>query len=353
MRIAILNDTHCGVKNGSDVFLNSAEEFYSKVFFPYLEENNIYSIIHLGDYFEHRKFINFKALNHNKKVFLDVLRDKGIHMNIIPGNHDIYYKNTNRLNSLTECLTEYDDCVNVYHNPTDLHLQNVDMTVGLVPWICPDNEQACIEFIKNTKSQILFGHFELDGFKYMANTNIKSHGMDKSIFKRFEAVYSGHYHTKSSQENITYLGTQFELSWSDAGDPKSFHVFDTETREIEAVRNPHTLYNKFIWDDDPIKLREDMVKGKYIKIIVTSKKNLYEFDKFLEKVYNFNPFEVKVLETFQEYSGDSIEDSKVSTVDTATLLNSYVDATETDLDNDKLKKMLQELYVEAQNYDSI
>tara|TARA_X000001382_G_scaffold130109_1_gene123928 strand:- start:6014 stop:7069 length:1056 start_codon:yes stop_codon:yes gene_type:complete len=351
MRIAILNDTHCGVKNGNDVFLNSAEEFYNKVFFPYLKENQIDTILHLGDYFEHRKFINFKALNQNKRVFLDVLREKGIHMSIIPGNHDVYYKNTNILNSLKECLYEYDDCVSIYQDPIDLKYDNI--TIGMVPWICEENKEKCMDFLKNTSSQIIMGHFELDGFKYMANTNIKSHGMDKSMFKRFEAVYSGHYHTKSTQDNITYLGTQFELTWSDAGDPKYFHVFDTESREIEAVRNPYTLYNKFIWDDDPIKLREDMVKGKYIKIIVTSKKNLYEFDKFLEKVYNFNPYEVKVLETFEEYSGDSIEDSKVSTVDTATLLNSYVDATETDLDNDKLKKMLQELYVEAQNYDSI
>jgi hypothetical protein len=187
----------------------------------------------------------------------------------------------------------------------------------------------------------------------MANANIKSHGMDKSKLKRFEAVYSGHYHTKSTQDNITYLGTQFELSWSDAGDPKYFHIFDTDTREMAPVRNPNNLYQKLIWDDEPVKLREDMIKGKYIKVVVTSKKDLFEFDKFLEKVYNFNPYEVKVLETFEEYTGDNVEDEKISTVDTTTLLNSYVDATETDLNNDTLKKMLQELYVEAQNYDSI
>ena len=353
MRVAILNDTHCGVKNGSDVFLNNAEEFYAKVFFPYLEEHKIDTIFHLGDYFHHRKFVNFKALNQNKRVFLDVLRNKGIHMHIIPGNHDIYYKNTNSLNSLQELLHEYVDCVTIYEECVDLKVENQYMSVGLVPWISPENEDKCMDFLKNSKSQVVMGHFELDGFKYMANANIVSHGMDKKVFKRFDAVYSGHYHTKSTQDNVTYLGTQLELSWSDAGDPKYFHVFDTNTREMEPIRNPYTLYHKFIWDDDPIKLREEMVKGKHIKIIVTSKKNLYEFDKFLEKVYNFNPYEVKVLETFEEYAGDAIEDSKVSTVDTTTLLNSYVDATETDLDNDKLKKMLQELYVEAQNYDSV
>jgi hypothetical protein len=96
-----------------------------------------------------------------------------------------------------------------------------------------------------------------------------------------------------------------------------------------------------------------MVKGKYIKIVVISKKDLFEFDKFLEKVYNFNPHEVKIIETFEEYQSSSVDDEKISTASTQTLLNDYVDATETNLDNDKLKKMLQELYVEAQANDSI
>ena len=352
MQVAIINDTHCGVKNGSDVFLKNAEKFYTDVFFPYLKENNIDSIIHLGDYFEHRKFVNFKALNQNKRVFLDILRDRGIHMTIIPGNHDVYYKNTNQLNSLTECLSEYSDCVTIYQEPIDLKVG--DTMIGMVPWICPENEDKCLEFLKNTKSQIIMGHFELGGFRYMANANIKSHGMDKSKLKRFDAVYSGHYHTKSTQDNVTYLGTQLELTWSDAGDPKYFHIFDTNTREMTPVRNPHTLFEKITYDEEnPIQLREEMIVGKYIKIIVTSKKDLFSFDKFLEKVYNFNPHEVKIIETFEEYAGDSVDDEKISTADTQTLLNEYVDATETNLDNDKLKKMLQELYVEAQAYDSI
>ena len=352
MKIAILNDTHCGVKNGSEVFLNNAEDFYSKIFFPYLEENNITDILHLGDYFEHRKYINFKALNRNKKMFLDVIRDKGIQMSIIPGNHDVYYKNTNSLNSLEECLCEYNDVVNIYPDPIDLKCG--DMTVGMVPWICPDNEESVMKFLETCKSNIIMGHFELGGFKYMGNASIKSHGMDRKIFKRFESVYSGHYHTKSTQDNVTYLGTQLELTWNDAGDPKYFHIFDTETREMTAVRNPYTIYQRLTYDDDhPIQLREDMVAGKHIKIVVISKKDLFEFDKFLEKVYNFNPYEVKIIETFEEYAGDSVDDEKISTANTQTLLNEYVDATETNLDNDKLKKMLQELYVEAQANDSI
>lgn len=104
MKIAVLNDTHCGIRNSSEIFLRNAADFYSKVFFPYCEENNIKQIVHLGDYYDHRKFVNFKALNHNRKNFLDPMRKLGMRMDIIPGNHDTFYKNTNDLNSLKELL---------------------------------------------------------------------------------------------------------------------------------------------------------------------------------------------------------------------------------------------------------
>ena len=99
MKVAIINDTHCGIRNSSDIFLDNAEKFWNDVFFPTLLERGIRHIIHLGDYFDHRKFINFRALNRNRHVFLERIRKEKITMDIICGNHDTYYKNTNELNS--------------------------------------------------------------------------------------------------------------------------------------------------------------------------------------------------------------------------------------------------------------
>ena len=120
MKVAILNDTHCGVRNSSDIFLKYQERFYEEVFFPYLKENNIKNILHLGDYYEHRKFVNFKALNANRKHFLEPMRDAGITMDIIPGNHDVYFKNTNELCSLKELLGYFTTNVNIVMKPTVL-----------------------------------------------------------------------------------------------------------------------------------------------------------------------------------------------------------------------------------------
>ncbi len=350
MKIAIINDTHCGVKNGSDVFLDNAEDFYSKVFFPHLEEHGITEILHLGDYYDHRRFVNFKALERNRHMFLDVIRSKGINMSIVPGNHDVYYKNTNDLCSLKELLGHYTDCVKIYMEPTDLEVE--DTTIGLVPWLCPENEKECMDFIQNTKSQILMGHFELAGFKFMANTNITSHGMGTEIFNRFDSVYSGHYHTKSSQSNVTYLGTQVELTWSDAHDPKYFHIFDTETREMTPVRNPYTLFRKLYYSDDEQSDYSD-VHGKYVKIIVSEKTNAYEFDKYVDRVQALNPTDLKIVENFGDLSAETIADEEINLEDTQTLLNTYVDAIESKLSKRKLKNILSELHTEALEIEAI
>ena len=118
MKVAVLNDTHCGIRNSSDIFLNNAADFYSKVFFPYCKDNDIKQIIHLGDYYDNRKFMNFKAQNHSRKSFLDPMRELGMRMDIIPGNHDTYYKNTNDLNSLKELLGYYMNEIHIIMEPS-------------------------------------------------------------------------------------------------------------------------------------------------------------------------------------------------------------------------------------------
>jgi hypothetical protein len=273
-------------------------------------------------------------------------------MDIIPGNHDVYYKNTNELNSIQTILAQYSDRIHIHMDPTIVNYDGLD--IALLPWMCKENEDKCIQFINTAAAPILMGHLELGGFQYMAGANIKSHGMDKKMFDRYEAVYSGHYHTKSTQDNITYLGTQYELTWSDAGDPKHFHILNTETRDVTPIRNTNVLFQKIFYDgDDEPSITKEQIENTYIKVIVTNKKDLYAFDKFMEKVYDYNPHEVRIIENFDEYSGDNVEDNDVKVDDTPTLLNSYIDATETNLNSDILKKMMQELLVEAQALDTI
>jgi DNA repair exonuclease SbcCD nuclease subunit len=347
-KLAILADTHCGIRNASEIFLENAERFYSEIFFPYLLEHNIKQILHLGDYYDNRKVVNIKAINHNRHVFLNKLREYGITMDIIPGNHDCFWKNKNDLNSLKEFLGHYMNEVNIIEDPTVLKYGNLD--IGLVPWINQENEDQMMEFIRTCKAPVLGGHFELEGFDLMKGRK-SDHGMNMAPLKKFDLVMSGHYHTKSSQENIHYLGSQMEFTWSDAHDKKYFHILDTDTIELTAIHNPITLHQRLIYDDinkpyDYTKLPN--LDKKFVKVIILNKYDAAAFDAFLDRINEYDIYGLKIAEKFDDYLGESVSDEDVSLEDTLDTLDSYVDAVITDLDRSRLKNNMRELYTIAQ-----
>jgi len=348
MKLAILNDTHCGIRNSSDIFMDYQEKFYRDVFFPYLLENDIKQIIHLGDYYDNRKTINFKALKHNRKIFLEKLREYGITMDIIVGNHDAYFKNTNELNALKELQGHYMNEVNVILDNTVMRYGKMDM--ALVPWITPENEKDTLEFLANCKADIVGAHLELDGFEM--SKGIPCHGgMSMSHFERFDMVLSGHFHTRSSQNNIHYLGSQMEFFWSDCDDKKYFHVLDTETRELTPVNNPVTIHKKVYYDHEKMNKFEDLryLEDHFVKMIVVNKGDPYKFERFVDRVQSMKIHELKIAEDFKEFSGDAVNDDAVSVEDTETLMYNYIDAVHTDLDKDRIKKEINSLMKEAQS----
>lgn len=351
MKIAILNDTHCGIRNSSEVFLNNAADFYTEVFFPECEKRGIKQIVHLGDYYDHRKFVNFKALNHNRKVFLDRMRSLGMQMDIIPGNHDTYYKNTNDLNSLKELLGHYMNEVHIIMEPTVMEYGSLKM--ALLPWINTENYQSSLQFIKDCKADWLGGHLELGGFEVMRGLE-SSHGMDHKLFDKFELVMSGHYHASSRKDNIWYLGSQMEFFWSDAHDPKYFHVVDTETREVEKIQNPYTLFEKVVYNDDETDYNTiDTAKfaKKFVKVVVVNKKDQFVFDRFIDRIQNEDIHELKIAENFSEFIGENVEDESISFDDTAEIVDTYIDAVETELDKNRIKNQVRELMTEAQTLE--
>ena len=321
------------------------------MFFPYLNENNINHIVHLGDYYEHRRFINFKALNSNRKVFLERLRKDKITMDIIPGNHDTYYKNTNELNSLKELLGHYMNEVNIVHQAKVLDYDGLKF--ALVPWICQDNEEDTNEFLVNCKADVVAGHFELNGFDMLRGVPC-THGMSADNLRRFELVLSGHYHCKSNQGNIHYLGSQMEFFWNDAHDDKFFHVFDTETRELTPVRNPLTLFHRIRYDDEKEDYNEmdlSILDKRFVKVVVINKTDGFMFDRFIDRIQQREIYDLKIQEDFSEFTGESVSDEGLEVEDTSTLLSQYVDNVETILDKDRIKKEMGELMTEAQTLE--
>ena len=355
MKIALLNDSHVGARNSSDVFLDYFARFYSEVFFPYCDKEGIKQIIHLGDFYDHRKYINFKALNHSRKTFLEPMRDRGMIMDIIPGNHDVVYKNTNELCSLKELLGFFVNNIHIVMQP---QVQTYDgFKIALLPWINPENYAESMKFVETCGASVLGAHLELAGFEVMPGMPAQ-HGMSPNDFKRFEMVLTGHYHTKSQIDNIIYLGTQYEMTWSDCEDNKFFHIFDTDTRELTAVRNPITIFSKIRYDDTQSSTSDGIdvtqYKGQFVKVIVKTKKDLFKFDRFIDELQKAGVLEIKIAETFDEFSGARVDDINVETVsETGDLLNAYVDSVETDLNKEVIKSKLRGLYVEASNLEVV
>ena len=348
MKIALLNDTHCGVRNSSRIFIDYQERFFKEIFFPYCKENDIKHIIHLGDYYDHRKFVNFRALNANRKHFLEPLTINGMTMDIIPGNHDVFHKNTNDLCSLKELLGYYTSNINIIMKPSTLNYDGLD--VHLLPWINPENYNHSMEFIRKNKG-ILLAHLELTNFEMMRGIKQpKGSGMSAEPFKHFDLVLSGHYHVSSQQDNIRYLGSHMEFTWADAHDDKHFHIFDTGTKEITPIHNPIRLFEKIHYDDttqDYDNFDINICIDKFVKVIVGNKSNPFMFDKFVERISELETHDLKIAENFSEFLGENVLTKIEDIENTTDLMASYIDGVNTDLNKDKLKTLMNSLYNDA------
>jgi len=349
MKIAILNDTHFGVRNDSPAFIKYQNRFYDELFFPYLKENNIKTLIHLGDVVDRRKFINHNTAHNFKNHFWNKLEEDGIDTHIIIGNHDTYYKNTNEVNALQNL--EINKNSKVYTQTTEVEFDN--LPILFIPWICDDNEVESVEKIKNSTSPIAMGHLEVKGFE-MHNGHFNDHGQEKSMFKRFEKVLSGHFHKKSDDGQIYYMGTQYEMTWSDYNCPKGFHIFDTDTRDLTRVSNNIKMFKKIIYDDKQTNYNEFDITPYdecFVKLIISQKTDNDMFNNLMDKLYNqINVHSVDVIEDMSDVNVSVKQDIIDQGEDTLTFLGNYIDQTNTDLDKQKLKAFAKELYSEASEW---
>ena len=350
MKIALITDTHFGARNDNLAFNEYFYEFYENQFFPYLKEHKIKHCVHLGDVMDRRKFISYRIARDFRERFINSFKDINFHM--LVGNHDTFYKNTNDVNSLHELVDGKFKNIKVYSKTTEVDFG--DCKILFVPWINSDNYSYTMEMLDTTSAQICMGHLELSGFQ-MQRGMIMTEGWDKRLFQKFDMVMSGHFHHKSDDGQIFYLGTPYEIYWNDYDDPKGFHIFDTKTRELERIVNTNTLFCKIYYDDttqDYMSHDISRYKNKYVKVIVVNKKDLYQFDHFVDRLLLADAHDVKIIEDFSEMDASNVSDDIVeNTEDTMTLLEKYIDELDVTLDKSRLKTTMKSLYTEAQDLE--
>jgi len=340
MKIALITDTHLGARGDSPLFADHFEQFYNEVFFPYLEENNIKEIIHLGDVFDRRKYVNFFTLKRAEEMFFSNIVELGITCNLIVGNHDSYFKTTIEVNSPERLLK---DRFNIILNPTTVH--NID----LIPWICNENEQEILDYIKKSDSDYCMGHFDLAGF--FMHSGIKSQYTSRSshFLNKYHKVFSGHFHTRSNDGHVYYLGSPYEMTWADYNDPKGFAIFNTETGEHEYINNPINIFEKVVYNNGIEDINS--LKDKIVKLFIKKRDEYTEFEKVVDTLDGIT-LDLNIIEEIDDtlmMSEDDIEDFEA--IDTLQYLRGWVERLEEELhsvkDKKEIKTLLSEIYNEA------
>lgn len=346
MKICLLGDTHFGVRNDNPFFHKHFEKFYTECFFPTLEANNVKYVIQLGDLFDRRKHINFNTLSLCRKYFLNPL-NANYKSWILVGNHDSYYKNTIEINSTQLLLSEYKNIHGII-SPYETSFDGINFL--FVPWICDDNVVEVNKTINLSDSSIVVGHFELNGFE-MYKGSVHQGGMEKDNLSKFEFVFSGHFHHKSQQSNVYYLGTPYEMTWSDYDDPKGFHLFDTTTRTLEFIPNPFKMFHKIFYDDKDqstiTNLDLTTYTESFVKVVVVSKTNPYMFDLFIDRLEKAGVYNVQVVDDHLNLGYTSDDDIVSSAEDTLSILTKHIQQFEDTVDKQELQKLMNELYHEA------
>ncbi len=295
--VAIISDTHWGVRNDSIIFMDMTKKFLDDVFFPEIEKRGIRTIIHAGDLVDRRKYINIQTASRLRIDFLEQIEARNLELILIPGNHDVFFKNTNKINSIQELCDS--NKVRYYLNAEEIEVNGT--SIMMVPWINAENRQHTYEAIEKSIAQICIGHLELQGFE-MFRGSVCSHGDDRKLFDRFDTVLSGHFHHKSSDGTVTYVGSHGQFTWSDYDDPRGFHIMNLKTKNLTFIENPYRMFSK-VWYDDSNKNLDELLthdfntnRSTYVKLIVTNKNNPYWFDKFCYEIEKIGVIDLQIVD---------------------------------------------------------
>lgn len=356
-KIALITDTHAGVRNDNPAFHDYQKQCYDW-FFSYIDTNTIRHVVHLGDIFDRRKYINFLSAKRCREDLLDPLEDRGIETHIIQGNHDSYYKDTHEVNALDELVVGRYRFINTYGLPSIINIDGLD--IQIMPWITASNRAAAMDVINNPLATVMMGHLELNGFT-MHKGLISDHGMDRKVFDKYDKVFSGHYHHRSTIGNVSYIGAFAEYTWHDYSDPRGFSVFDTETRNIEFIQNPYKMFRIAKYDDvaNPNIVEKiqgtdfSKYKNTYVKMVVINKSNPYAFDLLFDSIYKAGPLDIQVVEDvsvlMEGEDGDFVDEAE----DTATILSKYVDNLTLPVESAKMKSFMLDVYQEALQVETV
>lgn len=236
-RAWMITDTHLGVRNGSIEWLEIMKEYFNDFFIPLLKKEKQEGdfLVHVGDVFDSRHSLNLLIMNEGITIFEEIAKIMPIV--IILGNHDIYKKNTNDVNSVK--VLKWIPNIKVLEEPEVITVSGKKLL--FMPWRATHFDES--ECIANNPADFLFCHTDVQGLKFNKNTVIES-GLDLAQLKAFRKIYAGHIHFAQSKGNFRMLGCPYPMTRSDINNEKGIWCLNVETEE--ELYYPNTVSPKFI-----------------------------------------------------------------------------------------------------------
>ena len=292
MRAILFTDIHFGLSQDSPHFYKITLDFgdwLAKV----AKERDIKTLICGGDIFHNRKSVLLPTIN-SAHTFFDKLKD--FNVKILTGNHDCYYLDNSTVHSLA--MFKGWKNIEIYDSP---HYETIDgQLVGYMPW------GTSVEEMK--KCDIMFGHFEINGFQMGPSSFCKDKMKATDLIKKCPLIFSGHFHkpqiNKYSSGEIVYMGSPYQHNWGEKGQDKYIYDFNFRTKKYEKIENTLSPKHIELYDGDDVSLAE----GNIVKLYSESKtSNLSEEVAKLDTVQVESIIETKeikeAVKTIKDFKG--------------------------------------------------
>lgn len=315
-KLLLITDSHFGLANGSEVFHDNMKLFYSEVFFPFLDKHitELTGIVHLGDVFHDRRKIDTLTAKLSREYFfapLDkILADNNKKLHIIAGNHDSFFRDELDTNALSEFIVRQNynglskKTIEIYTASTEIPAWNC----VFIPWIVKSNREETQNLLAKTCMKHALGHLELLGFNF-SKVQVAMHGDDPQNFLKFNRVLSGHYHYKHQKGNVVYLGSPTQQTWIDVNTPKGFHIFDTNTNELEFINNPYNMFEEISIHSA---IDTSINHPRFYRVIINEEMKQSDIDNYIKKLYDNNAINVTIKSNiFKKSTKSSTNDDLV------------------------------------------
>jgi len=353
-RIFFISDTHLGVRNNSNEWIEQTREYFFDWFFPLVRENYKSGdvLFHLGDYFDSRQSINLKVLNLGIEIAEEMSKIFKDGVYIIIGNHDLWNKSTNEINSLK--AIKWVPGINVFEEPVTLMASS--KSIFMMPWRKDyKTDGETLDSIE--PHDILCCHTDIRGLRFNRYSNVEE-GSDLSKFSKFGRVYSGHIHYAQRQGNINMLGSPYEITRSDMDNKKGITLLDLGTMKETYFQNDFSPKFKKIMFKDILELTpeelEPIFRNNFIDILIDPalalKSQLGSLTDIMtsQRSLKFHPYDDKKATSLTEQMMD-VEGRQFAVID---FIKEYVNNMDNDQTvKDKLLGSLNKLYIITTNKD--